>query len=416
MALPVIMRPDVPAGEELHFQHHVCPPSYRGGPFDDQQHEINRLRAAGYQNVPDIVHLERDLMRNYYLALPPRLASTLGESSLRMWVIADESDLVNGIQYPSKLIRTKQRDIVHCKVGSHFNRHNIHWHGIEPSTANDGVGKHSFEITGSFVYQFATNTPGTFFYHCHVQTTLHFKMGLYGGFIVDPPHPDDPSARGAPGFPPYVTGGPGYTATVDSTLPGFRADGPIPVVPYDVEAVWVADELDSKWILELATDHSPFTMNCDGRMRPQSFSRGGFLHDFRPDIFTMTGVVSEPSLADPTQSDPVTDPRVMITARAGQTILLRCISASYIVQEFSFALPARVIAQDGHPLGREPYDAYSFPYDLPAGRPMSLTSARRWDLIFTPKVPGLYPASVRYIHPVNGRRLYTLNTFINVTA
>ena len=91
--------------------------------------------------------------------------------------------------------------------------HTIHHHGINPTTFNDGVGHVSFEAT-EYTYQWQPHNPGTNFYHCHVNTVLHFEMGMFGLLIVDPPEG-----------------------------PGFLANGE----RYQVERSWVADDIDPRW-------------------------------------------------------------------------------------------------------------------------------------------------------------------------
>ena len=41
----------------------------------------------------------------------------------------------------------------------------------------------------TFTYEFVARQPGTFWYHCHVQTDVHVLMGLAGMFIVEPNRP-----------------------------------------------------------------------------------------------------------------------------------------------------------------------------------------------------------------------------------
>lgn len=66
--------------------------------------------------------------------------------------------------------------------------HTIHWHGLDVDQANDGVPHTSAPILGGdqFSYTFVCKEPGSFIYHCHVLTTLHLSMGMYGLFIIDP--------------------------------------------------------------------------------------------------------------------------------------------------------------------------------------------------------------------------------------
>ena len=100
-----------------------------------------------------------------------------------MWVIGNPDGLTT---FPSQLIRVRVGQGVQVETKTSIGPHTIHWHGIECTPMNDGVGKHSFEIHGSYTYQFTPRAPGFYFYHCHRNTTLHFEMGLLGGLIVDP--------------------------------------------------------------------------------------------------------------------------------------------------------------------------------------------------------------------------------------
>ncbi len=65
--------------------------------------------------------------------------------------------------------------------------HTIHLHGLDVDQANDGVPSTSFAINpyDSVDYEFVANHAGTFLYHCHVLTTLHLTMGMYGMIVVN---------------------------------------------------------------------------------------------------------------------------------------------------------------------------------------------------------------------------------------
>ena len=202
--------PHVPEEQFPVFHKHVCPPTFNGGPVD---------------RVEPTRRIERQLKETVDVEFPD------GEK-LRRWTIRDRQAEDGRDTFPSKLIRTVEGDIGHARVHNSTETHTIHWHGIEPSPVNDGVGKHSFEVSGNFVYQFATNHPGTYFFHCHKNTTLHFELGLYGLFIVDPRKPNTAEAAGIPD-PPYPTGGPGFCSAFNP---------PTYVRKYDVEALWVVDE------------------------------------------------------------------------------------------------------------------------------------------------------------------------------
>jgi hypothetical protein len=207
--------------------------------------------------------------------------------------------------------------------------HTIHWHGIEPTPINDGVGHCSMEI-GNYVYQWQPNFTGTYFFHCHRNTMQHFEFGLFSLLPIDPPdaffasiasvNPDGtvvlnsipvgactdgkfrcacnlltlPPAVQAR-FPGFVGGDPVY---------GVGGAGDVGIgdphaftVPYDVEVIWVPDDRDSVWS-DLASDafqtfpifgnqpgiNDNFKANVKGGANFFAFN------DFHADYFFITGV------------------------------------------------------------------------------------------------------------------------------
>ncbi|HWR26271.1 MAG TPA: multicopper oxidase domain-containing protein [candidate division Zixibacteria bacterium] len=388
MAISTIPLKNVPPEKFPFYHKHVCPPIQpSGSPFDP---------------VTPNVFLERNLLKRMTLPMGD------GTAPVGMWIIENPEagkpgDLLNnplGVKesFPSPLIRTAQGDVVHCLTGAKTNTHTIHWHGIEPTPMNDGVGHLSFEISGNFTYQFATNEAGTYFYHCHKNTPLHFIMGLYGGFIVDPPKPaTDTTTTG----PPYPTGGPGYTAC------GVHPDLPAPihverarpgnppitneVIKYDREFLWVAGEMDTRW---MRLGHDAFMQKCDAGnpIAARNFTQNGFLNNFQPDIFHVLGDAvrtagkgNPPESTFPSPAFPLAGV-VEIQAKVGQTLLIRQITAGFTLHQLTLPIDAYVIAEDGHPLGvGEFHSRYSRPFKIPANTPFRLSSARRWDMILRPK-------------------------------
>jgi FtsP/CotA-like multicopper oxidase with cupredoxin domain len=396
MALPLIPRGIEPPELRDMFLKFVCPPKLNGGPLDPQP--ANRIVTRTLDTMID-------------LALPASAAAVTraGRGDVRMWIIEDPgaTDDTQRRTFPSPIIRTVQGDVVHAETGFSVNSHTIHWHGIEPTPMNDGVGHTSFEATSNFVYQFATHQAGTYFYHCHKNTVLHFEMGLYGLLVVDPPNPDPNASLQAP----YPTGGPGL---LRANAPGFPGFDPLHfVVPYAVEALWVPDEFDSVWH---QLGHDAFMQQCDvdDPNAAGNFSRDGILNAFIPDIFTVTGVIAEvaagsfdnlPIITAPITPDTSTDPGttppaslVSPTVALGQTLLIRLVNAGYTSQEYTIGLDVLAVATDGRPFGiTGTQEQYSSPFVIPAGTSFRLSTARRLDLLIRPTARGTFAATIKHL-------------------
>ncbi|NUP90885.1 MAG: multicopper oxidase domain-containing protein, partial [Candidatus Sumerlaeia bacterium] len=70
----------------------------------------------------------------------------------------------------------------------------IHWHGIRLPNAMDGVPHLTQKPVGRgerFVYEFAANDSGTFWYHPHWQSHEQVERGLYGALIVEEDAPPE---------------------------------------------------------------------------------------------------------------------------------------------------------------------------------------------------------------------------------
>ena len=102
---------------------------------------------------------------------------------------------------PSPTIRVEQGDTVRIVLeNTHYFPHTIHLHGVDHPFAdakgegNDGVPQTSegFVIPGQArTYDITPRQPGTFIYHCHVQTHTHLAMGLIGLLVVEENRPDN---------------------------------------------------------------------------------------------------------------------------------------------------------------------------------------------------------------------------------
>jgi FtsP/CotA-like multicopper oxidase with cupredoxin domain len=298
-----------------------------------------------------------------------------GDDKIEAWGFEDP-DAEEPISFPSPIVRLTEGDLFHCHDMHHPEQdedddhcpdrkwvegHTIHWHGIEPVTSSDGVGKLSFGVRdlhgplypGEYTYQWRAAHAGTYFYHCHRNTVLHFEMGMYGGLIVDPPPP-----RGSQLTAPYVTGGPGFTRRGNA------------LIPYHMERIWIADDMDSFWHDAPCEDTGLPPVGVP--FNPPPAANGLALNVFEPDHFFISGVPHPWT---------ETDPRIVARVRVGETLLLRIICASYLLQTWTIGLDAEVIAMDGRTLGNSAQNPYGSPFTLRAGTPFELSTALRRDLL-----------------------------------
>ncbi len=234
--------------------------------------------------------------------------------------------------YPSPIIRVSEGDMVHVKLDQKKGTHTIHHHGIEPTTMNDGVGHVSFEVEDTYIYQWQPRHAGTWFYHCHKNTPVHFEYGMFGLLVVDPPK---------------------IRVNGYDRVPAFKG-GPI----YDVEAFWVADDMDPRW--HTLQQEAGLCGEDDG------------LNIFRPQYFFISGIANTQTM---------TSTKVAVTSRLGDKILIRLLNASYGVLAVTFEkLDVEVISVDGHSLGG-PEKPWSRPFTIPKGQTIHLASASRYDLL-----------------------------------
>ncbi|MBJ7450862.1 MAG: multicopper oxidase domain-containing protein [Blastococcus sp.] len=332
--------------------------------------------------VPRDVFFTRKLVDSFDIPLPFTLPD--GKKKLRMWAISDPAKPTT---FPAPLVRLRSGQTAHIETKTSKGPHTIHWHGIEGTPLNDGVGKHSFEIHSKYTFQFTAREPGFFFYHCHRNTPLHFEMGLYGALVVDPVE------------------GPGFV----------RAYSPATnhVVPYDVEIFWVAGAHDHRW-RNWSHDHGLHIPDLAGELDPNDPDAypdvGGGLNDWKPTVFTLSGAVAKNG------STVITDTRAMGRARVGQTVLIRLLNSSYAIQEYRLGVDALVIAQDGRSFGTPPFGSYSEPFVVTAGTPFQLATAQRYDILVKPTAPGNIPFQIDYWDWLGATMRGRVKTQITVTA
>lgn len=108
---------------------------------------------------------------------------------LLYWGYGYTSD--NRLTFPAPTLRFEVNEAVTiAMINASVEAHTIHLHGLDVDQLNDGVPHTSAQVTPSDTgfYSFTALYPGTYFYHCHVTTTLHLTMGMYGALIVEYPN------------------------------------------------------------------------------------------------------------------------------------------------------------------------------------------------------------------------------------
>lgn len=343
--------------------------------------------------TPDRVAPQRFFSNRGIHDLDGNLAVPGLPGGIPIWTFRNE---LNGVgSWPAPTIRCVEGEVVHSRMANRNGPHTIHHHGIEPTPMNDGVGHLTFDVNDGFLYdyQWLAAEAGTYFYHCHVNTVLHFEMGMYGMLIIDPP-----------GGPPSVDGGPGRVYLANT----IRA--------YDVEAIWAVDDIDRRWHSNAQPNYRRDAGIVRGEFVRIGDSQNPRLHDFNPDVFVVSGVAAP--LA------PAGD-GALISARGaqlqpGQRLLVRALNASYCTTRWRFpaALQGTVVAVDGRSLGRLPFGRYSSPFTLASiGHRFQLTTAQRWDILID-QASGLgqHVVEVDFHHWYTDVRIFTLRLPITVTA
>ena len=293
-----------------------------------------------------------------------------------IWGFEDDD---SGRGLPSPLVRVREGEVVHVTLEASKRAHTIHWHGVEPDPRNDGVGHTSFEVTGSYTYQWQMQEgrpgdpnygcAGSYFYHCHVNTVLHVQMGMFGPVIVDPvPHDDYPVPAGA--RRPFVDG-PLYDVATETLL-----------APYSVDPRW-------------------HEMNHAAGLSGEDVG----LNRFSPrHFYVLGGLVAEPPRGDGVHA--LTRMRANLPG-TGYPTLLRVNNANYVPTRLRFLDPdgrpvrmAELIAHDGRP-----FRDTSVTPSPPTGRTryplhtsvIAFGAAERYDVLLHPERAGTYRVQLEWL-------------------
>jgi hypothetical protein len=213
-------------------------------------------------------------------------------SNTDVWGFVDEFGETAALPGPTIIVREGELVTLNVTNQSPL-AHTVHLHGLDVDQMNDGVPQTSFEIPGMMgtgTYTFIAPHAGTYMYHCHVESVVHFQMGMYGAIIVTP----------SDGSQTAWTGGPAY----------------------DKEYLWMSSEVDVNW--------------------HESPPSGKDVPLYHPQYFLVNGKSKQQlSAAD-----------VAIEAVKEDVVLIRIANAGYGVHKYCFPsqLNATVVSSDGRPL------------------------------------------------------------------
>jgi len=226
-------------------------------------------------------------------------------SSIRTWYFGNGFN--NNRPWAGPIIEATEGEKVNITLYSMM-PHSIHLHGLDVDQVNDGVPATSGyvgrsmrmmnfgrvdgykSLGSSYTYTFIAPKAGTYQYHCHVDTVLHYDMGMHGTIIIRPRSGNSTEAW---------DGGP----------------------KFDKEYVWQMGTFDSSW-------HN------------QRISGTGTVR-YRPNHFLINGLNGSYAQRDST---------VVIKANEADRVLVRLNQTSYQSALIEFdGLEFEVIAADGRP-------------------------------------------------------------------
>jgi manganese oxidase len=150
---------------------------------------------------------------------------------------------LNG-RIPGPTLRAKQGEKVRVLFYNQAGHsHSLHFHGVHPAEM-DGVRPVS--NGKATIYEFDAEPYGVHLYHCHIEpVTRHISKGLYGMFIIDPPHPRPPADEIV-----LVMGG--YDVNDDNRneyyafngLPHYYMDNPIRIYKHQLVRLYVLNIIE----------------------------------------------------------------------------------------------------------------------------------------------------------------------------
>ena len=213
-----------------------------------------------------------------------------------------------------------------------FDPHTIHFHGFpQAATIFDGEPMASLSVNmGSILrYYYRIVEPGTFFYHCHVEATEHMEMGMIGNLWVEPKQ-NMLANNTVLGTWTHHTGQK-YAYNDGDGSTRYDVEAPIQIVGFDRN---FHEQHILVQPLPFSTLHESYPM----------FNGRGYPDTINPNPIT-TSIAEDGETIFQNDSQKVSS---LITARAGQRILLRISNSS--ISDFHtltvYGLPMTVVGKD----------------------------------------------------------------------
>lgn len=241
-------------------------------------------------------------------------------------------------EFPAPPIKVKEGQNVYLTLSNVgmimrpdlFDPHSVHWHGFPnaaPIFDGEPMASISINMGASLTYYYQAPPPGTYMYHCHVEATEHMQMGMLGNLYVTPLQDDLPAGTNLNGFIHQT----GYKYVYND------GDGS---TYYDVDFPVQIHAFDSNFhIQHINVQPLPFAMMKDDY--PMLNGRG------YPDTMNPFPL-APPTLPDGSLGKASQKVNTIITANAGQKVLLR-ISSLSTVDFYTLTIlgiPMRVVGKD----------------------------------------------------------------------
>ncbi len=245
-----------------------------------------------------------------------------------------------GANFPAPTIVVKEGQVLFLNLSNVgmakrpdlFDPHTVHWHGF-PNAASvfDGVPDSSISINmgSTLTYYYNVVEPGTYMYHCHVEATEHMQMGMLGNLYVLPKQNNFPDGTNLNGFTHHTGYKYAYNDGDGSTY--YDVDYPIQLESFD------PDFHDAS----LGVQPLPFALMKD---KYAMINGRGYPATTDPNVLWNT---AGDDGYDPQGNRPSQKISSLITATAGQKILLR-ISSLSVTRYYTITtlgIPMRVIGQ-----------------------------------------------------------------------